>query len=91
MKTHAFVSIFKLFQVLSYETDDLILQLFFDGFLLSSLFTVNIVTRLWVGQPQFNLQLGQGIFLLTTASRLALWLTHPLIQWVPGALSLGVK
>jgi hypothetical protein len=33
---------------------------------------------------------GLGIFLFTTASRTAVRLTQP-IQWVPGALSLGVK
>jgi hypothetical protein len=32
-----------------------------------------------------------GNFLFTTASRLALGLTQPPIQWVPVALSLGVK
>jgi hypothetical protein len=32
-----------------------------------------------------------GIFLFTTASRRALGPTQPLIQWVPGVLSLGVK
>jgi hypothetical protein len=32
-----------------------------------------------------------GIFLLTIASRTALRRTQPPIQWVPGALSLGVK
>jgi hypothetical protein len=34
---------------------------------------------------------GQGIFLFTTASRTALELSQPRIQWVPGDLSLGVK
>jgi hypothetical protein len=32
-----------------------------------------------------------GIFLLTTVSRPALAPTQPPIQWVPGALSLGIK
>jgi hypothetical protein len=34
---------------------------------------------------------GVGIFLLTTATRTALGPIQPPIQWVPGALSLGVK
>jgi hypothetical protein len=34
---------------------------------------------------------GLGIFLSTIASRMALRPTQPHIQWVPGALSLGVK
>jgi hypothetical protein len=32
-----------------------------------------------------------GIFLFTTASRTSLGPTQPPIQWVQGALSLGVK
>jgi hypothetical protein len=39
----------------------------------------------------FNSWQGLGIFLFTTTSRMALGLTQPHIQWVPGALSLGVK
>jgi hypothetical protein len=35
--------------------------------------------------------LGLGIFLFTTASRTALGPTQPPIQWVRGALSLGIK
>jgi hypothetical protein len=34
---------------------------------------------------------GLGIFLFTTGSRTALGPTQPLIQWVLGVLSLGVK
>jgi hypothetical protein len=34
---------------------------------------------------------GAGIFLFTTASKMALGLANPPIQWVQGALSLGVK
>jgi hypothetical protein len=33
---------------------------------------------------------GLGIFLFSIAFRLALGTTQPHIQWVPGALSLGV-
>jgi hypothetical protein len=39
----------------------------------------------------FDSRRGLGIFLFTTASTTALELTQPPIQWVPGALSLGVK
>jgi hypothetical protein len=40
---------------------------------------------------RFESRQGLGIFLFTTASRTALEPTQPPIQWVPGALSLGVK
>jgi hypothetical protein len=39
----------------------------------------------------FESRQGLGIFLFTTASRPALGPTQPPIQWVPEALSLGVK
>jgi hypothetical protein len=44
-----------------------------------------------VGVLGFDFRRGLGIFLFTTASRTALWPTQPPIQWIPGALSLGVK
>jgi hypothetical protein len=39
----------------------------------------------------FESRRGLGIFLFTTASRTTVGPTQPPIQWVPGALSLGVK
>jgi hypothetical protein len=39
----------------------------------------------------FDSQRDLGIFLFTTKSRTALGHTQPPIQWVPVALSLGVK
>jgi hypothetical protein len=44
-----------------------------------------------IGVLGFDSRRGLGIFLSTTASRTALEPTQPPIQWVPGALSLGVK
>jgi hypothetical protein len=44
-----------------------------------------------IGLLGFDSRRGLGIFLFTTASRTDLGPTQPPIQWVPGALSLGVK
>jgi hypothetical protein len=44
-----------------------------------------------IGVLGFDSRLGLGIFLFTTASRTALGPTQPPIQWVTGALSLGLK
>jgi hypothetical protein len=44
-----------------------------------------------IGLLGFDSRRGLGIFLFTIASRYALGPTQPPNQWVPGALSLGVK
>jgi hypothetical protein len=44
-----------------------------------------------IGVLGFDSRRGLGIFLFTTASRMALGPTQPPIQWVPGILSLGAK
>jgi hypothetical protein len=44
-----------------------------------------------IGVLGFDSRWGLGIFLFTTVSRMALGHTQPPMQWVPGALSLGVK
>jgi hypothetical protein len=50
----------------------------------------SVVKRLGYGMDDrwFESRRGLGIFLFTTASRPALGLTQPPIQWVPGALSM---
>jgi hypothetical protein len=44
-----------------------------------------------IGVLGFDSRRELGIFLFTTTSRIALGPTQPPIQWVRGALSLGVK
>jgi hypothetical protein len=44
-----------------------------------------------IGVLGFDSRRELGIFLFTTASRRTLGPTQPPIQWVPGALSMGVK
>jgi hypothetical protein len=55
--------------------------------------SVSIATRLRVERSSRVLlpTSGLGIFLFTTASRTSLGATQPLIQWVPGVLTLEVK
>jgi hypothetical protein len=40
---------------------------------------------------RFESRQGLGIFLFTTATRPALGPTQPPVQWLPGALSVGIK
>jgi hypothetical protein len=53
--------------------------------------SVSIVTRLRNGRPAFDSRQGQGFSFFATASRPALGPTQTLIQWVPRAISPGVK
>jgi hypothetical protein len=49
-------------------------------------------TRGWkIGVLGFDSRRGLAVFLFTTASRTGLEPTQPPIQWLQGALSLGVK
>jgi hypothetical protein len=50
-----------------------------------------MATDWMIGVLGFDSRRGLGIFLFTTASRTALEPTQLPIQWVPVALSLGVK
>jgi hypothetical protein len=53
--------------------------------------SVGIATGWMIGVLEFDSWWGLGIFLFTFTSRTALGPTQHPIQWVPGALSLGVK
>jgi hypothetical protein len=53
--------------------------------------SVSTVTRLRAGLPGFDSGHGQRIFPFATTSKPALGFTQLLTQWVPGALSPGVK
>jgi hypothetical protein len=44
-----------------------------------------------IGVLGFDPWQGLGIFLFTTTSRMALGPTQPPIQWVPGAVPLGIN
>jgi hypothetical protein len=44
-----------------------------------------------IGVLGFDSQQGLGILLFTTVFRMALGPIQPPIQWMPGALSLGIK
>jgi hypothetical protein len=46
---------------------------------------------LQAGWLEFDPWQVQGIFLYSTASKMALWRTQPSTQWLLGALYLGVK
>jgi hypothetical protein len=50
-----------------------------------------ITTRLRAERPGFDFRQEHEIFLFSIASRLAPGPTQPPIQWIPRALSLGVK
>jgi hypothetical protein len=55
-------------------------------------FFIMLYDAAWtIGVLGFDSRRGLGIFLFTTTSRTALGPTQPPIQWIPGALSLGVK
>jgi hypothetical protein len=52
---------------------------------------VHTATGWTFGVLRFDCRRGLGIFLFTTASRMALGPIQPPMQWVTGALSLGNK
>jgi hypothetical protein len=72
---------------------------FWIYFVFAQCFTILYFTKVFfnswivdlIGVLGFDSRRGPGIFLFTTASRTALRPTQPPIQWVQGALSLGIK
>jgi hypothetical protein len=61
----------------------------FKIFWITKVYLFSVATGWRIGG--FESRKGLGIFLFTTVSRTALGATQPPIQWVPRALSLGVK
>jgi hypothetical protein len=53
--------------------------------------SVGVVTRLQDGRPCFDIHQVYGFVLFATTCRLSLGTTQPSLQWIPGAISPGVK
>jgi hypothetical protein len=53
--------------------------------------SISVVTRLRARRPSFDFWEGQGSSFFPTTSRPDLVSTQPPIQWLPGALSPGIK
>jgi hypothetical protein len=73
------------------RTTSRICQVYYQEWAVIAQSVYSWATGWMIGVLGFDSRPGLGIFLFTTASRTALEPTQPPIQWVPGALSLGVK